>query len=182
MKWWLLFFLPYLLPVLTKVHLNVEVGNGVSCKNLKTSMGQTSLFSKVTCLGVEWLSLLLYPEWHWGSSCWVPGCVASGISGWSMKVNTGLLLLKHRMDGALASCLVYAFKAYHVGTGATFVRIYNFDLMHLVESPTCFSLLCTQQWRGTESCACFWRLEGLHVLGTENRKYYIGINSVLMSL
>jgi len=43
-----------------------------------------------------------------------------------MKVNTCLLLLKHRMDGAVTSYLLYAFQAYCLGTGATCIRIYNF--------------------------------------------------------
>ena len=108
---------------LTKVHLNVKVGNGVSCENLKTDMSQTSLLSKVSCLGVGWLSFVVIPKWSWGSSCWVPGCISSGVSGQSMKVNTCLLLLKHRMDGAVTSYLLCAFQAYHLGTGATFIRI-----------------------------------------------------------
>lgn len=47
---------------MTKVHLNVKVGNGVSCKNLKTGMSETILPSKVTCLGVGWLSFVVIPR------------------------------------------------------------------------------------------------------------------------
>jgi len=38
------------------------VGNGVSRKNLKTGMSQTLLLSKVTCLGVGWLSFVVIPR------------------------------------------------------------------------------------------------------------------------
>jgi hypothetical protein len=40
-----------------------------------------------------------------------------------------LLFLKHRMDGAVTSYLLYAFQAYCLGTGATFIRIYNFKVV-----------------------------------------------------
>jgi hypothetical protein len=49
-----------------------------------------------------------------------------------MKVNT-YLLLQHRMDGAVTSCLLYAIKAYHLGTGATFIRIYNFERVEYLQ-------------------------------------------------
>jgi hypothetical protein len=63
----------------------------------------------------------------------------------------------------VTSYLLYAFQAYCLGTGATFIRIYNFKVVWLPlgEWPTLFSILWTQHWSNPESCAGFRRLEGL---------------------
>lgn len=60
---------------------------------------------------------------------WYQGVFPQVYSGQSMKVNTCLLLLKHRMGGAVPSCLLDALKAYCFGTGVAFRRIYNFRMV-----------------------------------------------------
>jgi len=92
------------------------------------------------------------------------------------------LLLKHRMDGAVTLYLLYAFQAYHLGTGATFIRIYRSECL-LVNDPHSFLYCDHNTGVGLNPVRAFGGLKGfqfVHVLGTEIRNYCIGINSVLM--